>query len=653
MQADGQAKEFLSSHVLPAMLRAGNPARRDGAVRLVLRACIRLMAEARGLVDPALGTSLNDGAAIAPGQLQAALDEVRFPPLQDAPDLDLPWEALAGCLPTLGEIDWAGVDVRLPGAFYTAVMDDRGPSGSYYTPAPLASEVARQTIMPLFEWTRIEVDAREGKMYLAPTGQPPIRILDPAVGGGHFLIAAGDALAEHLLSEGWTDDPTKAREFALSCFYGIDRDPVAAEIAACALWLWAGLPGTSPAMLTGRIVCGDTLMDDDLWKRLPGAFDAVIGNPPFASVFSPTKNGYRDRLKARYRTARGSFDLSVPFVERALSLCREGGRCGLVLPNKILAAAYAAPLRKWIGSRAVVEAVIDYSGERPFEASVYPVACVFRRERPTKDDPLRIFTGNGSGRAALIREAGQADLSGAPGGVWSGALDPEWETLRGCLEQTRPLGEIAAVRGGMTVGEAYELREFVGEASVSDEASCFRLATTGLIGRHRSAWGEKPARFLKADYQRPALPADCLPSRRCEQAASAKLVVAGLGRVPRAFVDAGRYQASVSTFIVLDSAWPLHALCAVLNSRLMARLYRALFGGLALAGGYLRFGKRELSVLPIPDAYPNDPRLLALDRLARRRAEANGNGPALDGEIDRLVDRLYEIESHSLTRDSP
>ncbi len=568
----------------------------------------------------------------------------------------------------LKEVDWAGVDARLPGAFYTAVMDDRGPSGSYYTPAHLAGEVARLTILPLFGRTQVESASQKGEIYLAPTGQPsefesahpsdsvtptgppPIRILDPAVGGGHFLIAAGEALADHLLAEGWAGSPTEARGLALSCFYGIERDPIAAEIAACALWLWAGLPGTSPAMLAGRIVCGDTLLDDRLWEGLPGAFDAVIGNPPFASVFSPTKNGYRERLKARYRTARGSFDLAVPFVERALSLCREGGRCGLVLPNKILAAAYAAPLRAWIGEQAVVEAVIDYSGERPFEASVYPVACVFRRESPGPEDPLRIFTGNGSGRAALVRQTGQAELSGAPGGVWSGALDSEWESLQRCLEGTRPLGEVAAVLGGLTVGEAYELREFVGEAP--DGPGCFRLATTGLIGRHHSAWGEKPARFLKSDYQRPALPAECLPSRRREQAASAKLVVAGLGRAPRAFVDGGRYQASVSTLIVLEAAWPLYALCAVLNARLMARLYRALFGGLALAGGYLRFGKRELSVLPIPDARPDDPRLLALDRLARRRAAADGDGLTLDGEIDRLVEQLYGLESHSVIHDS-
>jgi hypothetical protein len=710
---DKQIIEFLSDQVLPAMLRAGGPTQRGGAVRLVLRACVRLMAEARRLADPVLITSCSRESPVAAAQLQAALGEIRFPSSQDAPDSDLPWEALIACLPLLGEVDWAGVDARLPGAFYTAVMDDRGASGSYYTPGHLAGEVARQTILPLLErtqedntaWRAVEVgdDRRRLKpcgyevksplkwakkdssiegylsdirlsgysgkhQHLAPaaqtgefesihpldeathSGEPPIRILDPAVGGGHFLVAAGEVLAEHFLAQGWADSPLDARRLALACFYGIERDPVAAEIAACALWLWAGLPGTTPAALAGRIVCGDTLLDDHLWDTLPVEFDAVIGNPPFASVFSPSENGYRERLKARYQTAQGSFDLAVPFVERALGLCRDGGRCGLVLPNKILAAAYAAPLRRWIGGQAVVEAILDYSGGNPFEANVYPVACIFRRAGPQPADTLNIFKGNGpEGQPTLLRRAGQADLLGAPGGVWSGALDPEWETLRRCLEGTIPLGEIADVCSGLTVGEAYKLRAFVREApvdaaSVPDQPDFFRLATTGLIRRHHTTWGEQTARFLKADYQRPALPAACLPDRRFEQAASPKVIVAGLGRGPRAFVDAGRYQASVATVVVLGTGWPLHALGAILNAGLMARLYRALFGGLALSGGYLRFGKRELSALPLPDVPPDDPRLLALDRLARQRAEVDGRGVALDREIDRLVEELYGVE---------
>jgi hypothetical protein len=100
----------------------------------------------------------------------------------------------------------------------------------------------------------------------------------------------------------------------------------------------------------------------------------------------------------------------------------------------------------------------------------------------------------------------------------------------------------------------------------------------------------------------------------------------------------------VSTTIIPGAAWPLGALGAVLNSEIVARLYRALFGGLALAGGYLRFGQRELALLPVPDVPAGDPRVARLDALAADMARADTLARAdLDAQIDALVGELYGV----------
>lgn len=535
--------------------------------------------------------------------------------------------------PVLEGIDLAAADPRLPGEIYARLLVDRHGRGSYYTPPQMADDLARRVLEPLLAGA-------------GPEAITALTILDPAAGSGHFLIAAGEVIAERLGAH-FGMPPVEARRTALNSLHGVDRDPTAAELAAVSLWLWAADPALRLDDLTPRLIWADALLGG--WpESLPAAFDAVIGNPPFASVFTRARSAEADderrRIQARYQTARGSFDLSVPFVERALQLCRPGGRCGLVLPNKILAADYAQTLRGWMESRATVEAITDWTADHAFDAGVYPVTCVFRREKPSPEVGLTIYRVQG-GSPGLIRRGKQSDLWGAPGAAWSGVFDPDWDILQGCFSGTARLGDLATLAGGLTVGEAYDLRPQV--VDVADDLppdGWYKLVTTRLIRRCHSTWGEVPARYLKQTYLRPAVPAEALPPRRREQAASPKILVAGMGQRVRALVDRGEMQASVATTVILDPAWPPDALCALLNSALIARLYRALYGGLALSGGYLRFARRELSRLPVPELPADDPRLARLAELGRRMAQASSDErPAIDDEIDRLVYALYRI----------
>lgn len=527
----------------------------------------------------------------------------------------------------LAEVDFGGVDARLPGLLYADLLADRHARGGYYTPGALARLTARLTLDPL-----------------RAAGVTHPTVLDPAMGAGHFLIAAAETLAG--------DASPAARWETVGRLAGVERDPFAAGLARVSLWLWAGHPDGSPGDLTG-LLCADALLDGDLAARLPERIDAVVGNPPFASVFTRARAdaNLRAALRDRYATAVGSFDLAVPFVERAVTLCREGGRVGLVLPNKLLAADYAATLREWLAERVSVETIVDVTGSSPFQAGVYPVVLVLARRTPPVDGPLVIYqTADGRNDPVRLRRGMQSDLRGAPGGVWSGSLDPAWDVLRRCLPGTVPLGEVAALSAGLTVGEAYDLRPRVvdaGPGPLSPDA--VRLLTSGLIRRHTTLWGRKDASYLKRRYVRPFVMLGALPARRRAHACAEKLIVAGLGRRPQVVHDRGMAQASVSTVVILEAEWPLGALCAVLNSALVARLYRALFGGLALSGGYLRFGQRELSLLPLPDIPAGDARITRLSALAAQYTRADALiRTDLDAEIDPLVCDLYGLDPADL-----
>lgn len=532
-------------------------------------------------------------------------------------------------------IDLSEMDVTLLGDVYTALMPDRHRRGCYYTPDKLAECVARQVI---------------------PHASPLPRILDPAMGSGHFLLAAARVIAEQIRERDPEQSTAQVQWAAVQCLHGVDSDPMAVELAAISLWLWAACPGTIPAMLSGRLVRGDALLDD-LWKgELAPPFDVVVGNPPYASAITRargTSPATRSALSSRYQTARGSFDLCVPFVERAVKLCKQGGRCGLVVPNKLLSADYARPLRDWLARQVSVEAIFDASRQNPFTASVYPAAVILRSLPPFPQDELAICRWtNGETQPAPkpLRRATQADLHAAPGQSWSAVLDPDWDMLRRCWEEAIPLSELATLAGGLTVSEAYALRPAVFDAPEEDlPQDTFRLLTSGLIRHHTTNWGQRPARYLKTTYQRAAIGAGALSPHRRSQAAAHKIIVAGMGKTPRAVVDYGQAQASVSTTIILDAQWPPGALCAVLNSRLMGRVCQAIFGGLALGGGHMRFGKPELAHIPLPDIDVSDPRLARLDVLAGQRALASAAEEVepVEAKIEALVYNLYRLDKNS------
>ncbi len=621
--AEDAARAALRDEVFPTLLTAAGVERHADALRALLRLAVAGMASARGLALPS--------------------DLLRTPQA-------FPAAALEAASRQVASLDLGAASVRLPGLLYTDLLADRHGWGSYYTPPDLASWVARRTVGLLLP--------PEGEESFIPSparsGMP--RILDPAMGSGHFLIAAAEVIAARLSGP----SQAESRWRAARCLYGIDRDRLAVDLARAALWLWVceGDSAAPPvgrradlwADLRARLVCADALLDDPF----PGGFDAVLGNPPFASVFTRAQSpdgDARQAIQARYPTATGSFDLAVPFVERAMGLCRNGGRVGLVLPNKLLAADYARSLRIWLSKRAVVEAILDASRSKAFEASVYPVAVVLCREQPQAAAPLVVFrAGERLAAPEVMRRGRQADLHTAPGAVWSAALDPAWDALHACFEGGIPLGDAANLSAGLTVAEAYHLRPRVVDVPLGVlPPDAVRLVTSGLIERHRCRWGAAPARFLNRRYRCPAIMLHALPPRRREQALAPKLVISGLGLRPRAFLDRGLTQASVATTIITSDGWPLGALCAVLNSSLAARLYRALFGGLALGGGYLRFGKRELARLPLPDVPAHDPRLAHLDALAAAMPGADPVARAdLDAQIDALVGALYGLDQDAL-----
>src|SRR6185503_7442376 len=94
-----------------------------------------------------------------------------------------------------------------------------------------------------------------------------LKVIDPAVGSGHFLIAAAHRMAKRLAQVRTGDDEPAPeatrralRDVIGRCLYGIDVNPMSAELCKVALWMEALEPGKPLSFLDHHIVVGNSLL---------------------------------------------------------------------------------------------------------------------------------------------------------------------------------------------------------------------------------------------------------------------------------------------------------------------------------------------------------------------------------------------------------
>ena len=194
-------------------------------------------------------------------------------------------------------------------------------SGSYYTPDDLVGLVIQETVGPLIEarsdafYERIpgfgarrpldDEQMAELKMLDPAERILELKICDPAMGSGHFLVNLSDYLADRVIQamaeaeaaiegyasplndrieeirktiranaaeSGWRvddaqlDDRRIVRRMVLKrCVYGVDKNPMAVELAKVSLWLHTFTVGAPLGFLDHHMRCGDSLFGS--WVR--------------------------------------------------------------------------------------------------------------------------------------------------------------------------------------------------------------------------------------------------------------------------------------------------------------------------------------------------------------------------------------------------
>ena len=172
--------------------------------------------------------------------------------------------------------------------------NQRKTSGSYYTPEELVQCLLDSALDPVVD------EAIQSKTGLeAEQAILDLKICDPAVGSGHFLVGAARRLARHLArtrahSEGESEPSPLLYQQALRdvigrCLYGVDLNPMAAELCRVGLWLEALEPGKPLTFLDHHIRVGN---------RLLGATQELIDSGLPDAAFKPIQGDEKEFCSA-------------------------------------------------------------------------------------------------------------------------------------------------------------------------------------------------------------------------------------------------------------------------------------------------------------------------------------------------------------------
>jgi hypothetical protein len=330
------------------------------------------------------------------------------------------WEALR----VLGDVYEASLGWELSPGGLRGTSRRVKAQGAVYTPRPVARLIVERTLGPLLSGCE------------SPEVLRSIPVLDPACGGGAFLIEVMRLFEEEAHRRGWLnrEDPSEVmawrRRVVSGALNGVDIDPAAVQLSRLALWVASGGGEEAAEAVSRSIRTGDALVGawqadlglkagfeadravlrrslDDWCQGLlpqeaqgpfvhweldfpdrfspdvlgPEGWAAVVGNPPYLKARS--LRPLAPYLKARFpETYTGYNDLSSFFFHRGMELLREGGRLGFIAPAYWFQNTYGQKLRRYLLEEGRLEEVLDFGPHQVFPGRGVHTAIVFLAREP-------------------------------------------------------------------------------------------------------------------------------------------------------------------------------------------------------------------------------------------------------------------------------
>ncbi len=488
--------------------------------------------------------------------------------------------------------------LHLVTSFYPALLPTslRGALGAFYTPPALTSRLLDQAHEHGVDWLST-------------------RVLDPAAGGGAFLIQVAQRMRHAMCAL----DPAVVLTRIGLCLLGLELDRNAATLAQIALEILLSDLSTASGMPVPPLihVC------DTLEETPRATFDLVVGNPPYG----------RTALSAeqRQRFARGLYghaNLYGVFTDIALRWTKPDGLIAYLTPTSFLAGQYYSALRGLL-AREAPPVAIDFVHARRgvFEDVLQETLLAIYRKGGGSQRAQIHYLHVVSENTANVTRNGTIGLPSDATNPWLAPREPEHSRLIAGIEtMTGRLSDWGySVSTGPLVWNRFksQLRNKAVGKKVRPLIWAEAVTADGNFVFRAQKKNHAPFFALGAGDDWLLVEEPCvLVQRTTAKEQSRRLIAAEL---PASFIEENRGVVVENHLNMVRAVG--HAkvdpaiVAALLNSRVVDQVFRCMSGSVAVSAF-------ELEALPLPR--PED-----LDQL-RKLVAGQAERSLIDAECDRL-----------------
>lgn len=273
------------------------------------------------------------------------------------------------------------------------------PSGSVPTPSDISKFICER-VLNLDEITNLDEIKK-------------IKLIDPCVGSGSFLVSAFELIAKKIQKLKMVDllDYHELKNIIINNLFGVDIDPVALEVLKMTISIrlvTSDYKKVEPVKnllseFSSNFKLGNSVVEIDNRSKLlspkeviyqiptnyadlfpdifehDSGFTHLVSNPPYIEPkhFKEHFPETLTYLKERYISNKGKSDVSMFFLERFFELVNENGKVGTMIQNRFFKADYGVPLRKFLSERGYLTEIIEYKSNRLFRGKTTYVATMF------------------------------------------------------------------------------------------------------------------------------------------------------------------------------------------------------------------------------------------------------------------------------------
>lgn len=260
----------------------------------------------------------------------------------------------------------------------------RGDRGEFFTPRTVCNMTV-EMIFSLFSEEELT----------SPGG---LKILDPAVGTGGFLILCVQKIKELFLKRGLKYDLLRdsVKGVAEDNLFGIDFNPFLVKVTQMNMVMHGD--GSSNIVNANSLENPLEWNDEAQEKIKMGTYDFIVTNPPFGTnnpIDTPEILEQFELTEFKANKPRNSLPPEQLFIERCLNFLKPGGYLGIVLPDSILSNPGLEWIREWILKKAYVIASVDLPVEtfQP-HTGVQTSILILKKKTPEQEkhqDDFEIF----------------------------------------------------------------------------------------------------------------------------------------------------------------------------------------------------------------------------------------------------------------------